>query len=267
MAGSLTGANFNPAISLGPMIATANFTDAWLYVIAPIVGRTLSRLWCPKQWNCLQRMQIELAPRSTAPAEWLAPKPACVDEAGGNSVSSYRPGRKSGNDRAAQPRFPDIAVNIHRKKNENTEQLPLQFIRKHNGGAIMTNDSYKPTTTDAGIPVASDEHSLTVGPDGPILLQDHYLSSSRWRTSTGNALPEPQPGAQGKRRVRAFRGWPRTSANTPRRHCSNRASRRTCWRVFEPSLAARQSRHIAFPWLRVEVSISVLTFNYLLVFN
>ncbi|GGM77518.1 catalase [Longimycelium tulufanense] len=31
------------------------------------------------------------------------------------------------------------------------------------------------TTTNAGIPVASDEHSLTVGPNGPILLQDHYL--------------------------------------------------------------------------------------------
>ena len=32
-----------------------------------------------------------------------------------------------------------------------------------------------PTTTDAGIPASSDEHSLTVGPDGPILLHDHYL--------------------------------------------------------------------------------------------
>ncbi len=31
------------------------------------------------------------------------------------------------------------------------------------------------TTTDAGIVAASDEHSLTAGPDGPILLQDHYL--------------------------------------------------------------------------------------------
>jgi catalase len=31
------------------------------------------------------------------------------------------------------------------------------------------------TTTDAGIPAASDEHSLSVGPDGPLLLQDHYL--------------------------------------------------------------------------------------------
>jgi catalase len=33
-----------------------------------------------------------------------------------------------------------------------------------------------PTTTNAGIPVESDEHSLTVGAEaGPILLQDHYL--------------------------------------------------------------------------------------------
>jgi catalase len=31
------------------------------------------------------------------------------------------------------------------------------------------------TTNNAGVPVESDEHSLTVGPDGPILLQDHYL--------------------------------------------------------------------------------------------
>ncbi|GAA2242867.1 catalase [Streptomyces ruber] len=31
------------------------------------------------------------------------------------------------------------------------------------------------STTNAGIPVESDEHSLTVGSNGPILLQDHYL--------------------------------------------------------------------------------------------
>jgi catalase len=29
------------------------------------------------------------------------------------------------------------------------------------------------TTTDAGIGAASDDHLLTVGADGPILLQDH----------------------------------------------------------------------------------------------
>jgi len=32
-----------------------------------------------------------------------------------------------------------------------------------------------PTTTDAGIPAPSDEHSLSVGPNGPLLMQDHYV--------------------------------------------------------------------------------------------
>lgn len=31
------------------------------------------------------------------------------------------------------------------------------------------------TTTDAGVPAASDEYSLTIGPGGPIVLQDTYL--------------------------------------------------------------------------------------------
>ncbi|TJZ45327.1 catalase [Streptomyces piniterrae] len=31
------------------------------------------------------------------------------------------------------------------------------------------------TTNNAGVPAESDEHSLTVGRDGPILLHDHYL--------------------------------------------------------------------------------------------
>ncbi|MPZ88771.1 MAG: catalase [Nitriliruptorales bacterium] len=39
----------------------------------------------------------------------------------------------------------------------------------------MSDEQRPVTTTDAGIPAPSDEHSLTAGPDGPILLQDHYL--------------------------------------------------------------------------------------------
>ena len=31
------------------------------------------------------------------------------------------------------------------------------------------------TTSNAGIPVHSDDHSLTAGSNGPALLQDHYL--------------------------------------------------------------------------------------------
>jgi len=39
----------------------------------------------------------------------------------------------------------------------------------------MKENDRKPTTNDAGNPVSSNEFSLTVGPDGPVLLQDHYL--------------------------------------------------------------------------------------------
>ena len=60
----------------------------------------------------------------------------------------------------------------------------------------MTNDQRKPTTTDAGIPVASDEHSLTVGPDGPILLQDHYLIE-QMANFNRERIPERQPHAKG----------------------------------------------------------------------
>ena len=36
-------------------------------------------------------------------------------------------------------------------------------------------DTSRPTTTQSGAPVASDAHSLTVGPDGPTVLHDRYL--------------------------------------------------------------------------------------------
>ncbi|CAN5205341.1 catalase [soil metagenome] len=39
----------------------------------------------------------------------------------------------------------------------------------------MSDQNPPPTTTDAGIPAPSDSHSLTVGPNGPMLLQDHYV--------------------------------------------------------------------------------------------
>ena len=39
----------------------------------------------------------------------------------------------------------------------------------------MADDDSPITTTDSGIPAASDEYSLTVGPGGPTVLHDHYL--------------------------------------------------------------------------------------------
>jgi MIP family channel proteins len=44
MGGALTGAAFNPARALGPMVATGNFSDAWLYLTAPIVGAIVAAL-------------------------------------------------------------------------------------------------------------------------------------------------------------------------------------------------------------------------------
>jgi len=44
MGGALTGAAFNPARALGPMIVTGNLSDAWLYMAAPIVGAIVAAL-------------------------------------------------------------------------------------------------------------------------------------------------------------------------------------------------------------------------------
>src|SRR6478609_11542751 len=52
------------------------------------------------------------------------------------------------------------------------------------------------TTTDAGIPAPSDDTSLTVGPDGPILMQDHYLIE-QMANFNRERVPERQPHAKG----------------------------------------------------------------------
>src|SRR5437660_5795197 len=44
MGGPLTGAAFNPARALGPMVATGNFNDAWLFLTAPIVGAIVAAI-------------------------------------------------------------------------------------------------------------------------------------------------------------------------------------------------------------------------------
>ncbi|MFC1416721.1 catalase [Streptacidiphilus cavernicola] len=52
------------------------------------------------------------------------------------------------------------------------------------------------TTTDSGAPVESDEHSLTAGANGPILLQDAYLIEQMAQFNR-ERIPERQPHAKG----------------------------------------------------------------------
>jgi catalase len=52
------------------------------------------------------------------------------------------------------------------------------------------------STTSAGAPAASDRNSLTIGPDGPILLHDvHFLE--QMAHFNREKVPERQPHAKG----------------------------------------------------------------------
>ena len=59
----------------------------------------------------------------------------------------------------------------------------------------MGDTQPRATTTDAGAPAPSDDKSLTVGPDGPILLQDHYLIE-QMANFNRERIPERQPHAK-----------------------------------------------------------------------
>jgi MIP family channel proteins len=68
MGGALTGAPFNPARALGPMVATGNFNDVWLYLTAPIVGAIIAALL----HNGLGRLAREGTTTADAAARTLA---------------------------------------------------------------------------------------------------------------------------------------------------------------------------------------------------
>ncbi|MBC3194192.1 catalase [Pseudonocardia sp. C8] len=76
----------------------------------------------------------------------------------------------------------------------------------------MTN-SQPYTTTDSGNPVSSDEHSLTVGPDGPILLNDNYLIEQMAQFNR-ERITERQPHAKGGGAFGTFRVTGDVSAYT-----------------------------------------------------
>jgi glycerol uptake facilitator-like aquaporin len=64
MGGALTGAAFNPARALGPMVAAGNFNDAWLYLTAPIVGAIIAALLHTGFARLAQQGMVAGRPRS-----------------------------------------------------------------------------------------------------------------------------------------------------------------------------------------------------------
>ncbi|GEE00520.1 catalase [Gordonia spumicola] len=84
----------------------------------------------------------------------------------------------------------------------------------------MSEETSNYTTTDSGAPAGSDEHSLTVGPAGPIVLHDHYLIEQMAQFNR-ERIPERQPHAKGSG---AFGTFETTSD----------VSRYTCASLFQP---------------------------------
>ncbi|QRY62411.1 catalase [Gordonia sp. PDNC005] len=84
----------------------------------------------------------------------------------------------------------------------------------------MSEETTNYTTTDSGAPAGSDEHSLTVGPSGPIVLHDHYLIEQMAQFNR-ERIPERQPHAKGSG---AFGTFETTSD----------VSQYTCASLFQP---------------------------------
>src|SRR5260370_23480010 len=68
MGGALTGAAFNPARALGPMVVTGNFADVWLYMAAPVVGAIVAAIVHAGLARLAQERTSTAEPAST-PAE------------------------------------------------------------------------------------------------------------------------------------------------------------------------------------------------------
>jgi glycerol uptake facilitator-like aquaporin len=63
--GPVTGASMNPARSLGPAIAAADFTTIWVYLTAPFLGAVLGAV----AYQLLRDEPVAAVPEPTLPAE------------------------------------------------------------------------------------------------------------------------------------------------------------------------------------------------------
>jgi MIP family channel proteins len=65
--GPVTGASMNPARSLGPAIAAADFTSIWVYLTAPFLGAVLAAV----AYQILRDEPVAAVPEPARPAEEL----------------------------------------------------------------------------------------------------------------------------------------------------------------------------------------------------
>src|SRR5690625_4115060 len=74
-----------------------------------------------------------------------------------------------------------------------------KFTQGKRKGSVMSAENTPHatgSTTQAGIPAVSDRNSLTVGPDGPVVLHDHHLIETLQHFNRMN-VPERRPHAKG----------------------------------------------------------------------
>src|SRR5690606_28386840 len=91
-------------------------------------------------------------------------------------------------------------------------QISRPWLRRKNMADKNTHQN-PGSTTGAGAPAASDRNSLTVGPDGPILLHDvHFLE--QMAHFNREKVPERQPHAKGSGAFGVFETTEDVSAYT-----------------------------------------------------
>ena len=115
----------------------------------------------------------------------------------------------------------------------------------------MSTDAF--TTTNSGAPVASDEHSQTVGTDGPIALHDHYLVEKLAQFNR-EKVPERIVHAKGGGAFGTFVTTDDVSQYTRAALFQPGASDRHARALLDRRRRAGQPRHLARPpRLRAEV--------------